>query len=93
MPTNRRTTFPAASTVAFLLNVLACARAPATPAVTPVPAGLDSGAVERWVAAERRSCRGAFETLSDEGAVATGDSARVFRYFRRVTSVRCTPPA
>ena len=76
-----------------LFACLACAPPRANTAVRPVPAGLDSVQVAGWLAAERRVCRGQFEALYDEGAVAQGtspDSASVFRYFRRVTGVRCT---
>ena len=76
----------------LLLGALACARPRTDGAVKPVPAGLDSAAIDRWVAAERRACRGTVETFSDDGAVALrtpSDSASTLRHFRRVTGVRC----
>jgi hypothetical protein len=78
--------------VGLLLGAVACPQPRIDAAVKPVPADLDSAATDRWLAAERRACRGTFETLIDEGAVAQRtppDSATTFRYFRRVTGVRC----
>jgi hypothetical protein len=81
---------------AFALGVIlsaACARPAADGAVKPVPTGLDSAATVRWVAAERRACRGVFETLVDEGLATQAtqrESAGTVRYFQRVTGVRCT---
>lgn len=66
----------------------ACAHAPAD-VMKPVPADLDSAGTARWVAAERRACRGVFEMVVDEGEVARPDSTRTFHYIRRVAGVRC----
>ena len=56
-----------------------------------VPPGLDSAATERWVAEQRRACRGQFYSLFDEGMIGRKgpDSTVVFRYDRRFTGVQC----
>ena len=56
-----------------------------------VPPGLDSAATERWVAEQRRACRGQFYSLFDEGMIARKgpDSTVVFRYERSFAGVQC----
>jgi hypothetical protein len=60
----------------------------------PVPIGLDSAGVARWVAQQRAACRGRLLTLLDEGAVRNFDSAATrieFRYHSSLIGVQCQP--
>lgn len=87
---------PFDSTVAALaLLTVACAGQPQLAArETPIPAGLDSAARTRWVAAEERACHGVFTRSFDEAAIrrtASADSVVPYRYVRILTGVRCTP--
>jgi hypothetical protein len=56
-----------------------------------VPAGLDSAETERWVAEQRRTCRGQFFSVFDEHMIGRKgpDSTAVFRYERRFSGVQC----
>jgi hypothetical protein len=80
--------------VGVILAAVACARPPVEVAVKPVPAALDSAEAALWVAAERRACRGRFETIIDESVIAPAtnrDSTPTLRYVQRVSGVRCSP--
>ena len=90
MALQHRTALRTAAALNALLITFGCARPPAAPVTTPVPDGLDSAATERWVASERRACRGSLAITRDEGAIRS-DSTQAFRYVQRVTAVRCTP--
>jgi hypothetical protein len=65
--------------------------------IVPVPMGLDSAGVARWVAQQRTACRGRLVTLWDEGGRARNfDSTATsteFRYhsYSYPASVVCQP--
>ena len=67
-------------------------REPAT-TIVPVPMGLDSVGVARWLDQQRAACRGRLVMLRDEGvAVRDFDSAaarREFRYHSGLVGVQC----
>ena len=58
-----------------------------------VPPGLDSAATERWLAEQRRACRGRFFSVFDENMIGRKgpDSTVVFRYERTFSGVQCVP--
>jgi hypothetical protein len=64
-------------------------------AMVPVPIGLDSAGVARWLTQQRTDCRGHLITLLDEGgavrnfdSVATGTSVR---FYAGLVGVQCRP--
>ena len=63
--------------------------------IVPVPMGLDSAGVARWVAQQRTACRGRLVTLLDEGGTARDfDSTATrteFRYHSYLAGVQCWP--
>jgi len=63
--------------------------------IVPVPMGLDSAGVARWVAQQRTACRGRLVTLLDEGGTARNfDSTATrteFRYHSYLAGVQCWP--
>lgn len=97
MLTMRSTTGVLAAGV-VLLGVGACHRAQpsrsqdiSAHASISVPPGLDSAATARWVADQRRACRGQFFSLFDEGMIGKkgADSLVVFRYEKSFRGVQC----
>jgi hypothetical protein len=66
-------------------------REPAT-TIVPVPIGLDSAGVARWLGQQRAACRGHLVTLLDEGSIRNFDSAATrteFRYHSWLVGVQC----
>jgi hypothetical protein len=61
--------------------------------IVPVPIGLDSAGVARWIAQQRAACRDRLVTLMDEGGTARNfDSSapsREFRYHSGLVGVQC----
>jgi hypothetical protein len=72
---------------------LGCHHVPAAAAIVPVPVGLDSAGVERWLADQRWACRGRLVMLWDEGGAARNfDSATTIvgsRYHAGLEGVLC----
>jgi hypothetical protein len=80
----------AACAVGFAID---CHRRPAT-TIVPVPTGLDSSGIARWLGQQRAACRGHLVTLVDEGAVRNIDSAATrtdVRYRSSLVGVQCWP--
>jgi len=65
------------------------------PAIVPVPIGLDSAGVARWLTQQRTDCRGHLITVLDEGgAVRNFDSASketTARFYAALAGVQCRP--
>jgi hypothetical protein len=83
-----------AAAIPLLLVAAACVTKRGEARATPMPAGLDRAASERWIAQRRHECRGAFMTFFDEGqnaATVGPDSMHVYRYVRSVSGVQCIP--
>jgi hypothetical protein len=63
--------------------------------MVPVPMGLDSAGVARWLAQQRTACRGRLVVLWDEGGAARNfDStatSMAFRYHSYPGDVQCQP--
>jgi hypothetical protein len=72
---------------------IGCHRGTAAAAMLPIPVGLDSVGVERWLGEQRSACRGRLVMLWDEGgAVRNFDSATTtarFRYRSGLRSLQC----
>jgi hypothetical protein len=68
-------------------------RRAAVPSMVPVPIGLDSVGVARWLADQRKACRGRLVTTYDEGSVHNFDTASVIEYRYRIglIGVQCLP--
>jgi hypothetical protein len=62
--------------------------------MVPIPVGLDSAGVARWLDQQRGACRGHLVNLLDEGAVRNFDAASTsteFRYHSGLVGVQCRP--
>ena len=84
----------AVTIAAFIVVALSgCHRRPAATPVIPVPNGLDSVGVQRWLAAQRKACRGHLVTARDEGAFHNFDSTSIpeYRYRIGLVGVQCLP--
>jgi hypothetical protein len=80
--------------VACLLGLsIGCHRKGVGQAIVPVPAGLDSAGVARWVSEQRAACSGHLVSYHDEGGGTRDfDSVpprRSYRYVSTVLGVSC----
>lgn len=60
--------------------------------IVPVPVGLDSGGVVRWLDQQRAACRGRLVTFRDEGSLRNFDFATMSRgsqYQSGLVGVQC----
>ena len=60
--------------------------------MVPVPIGLDSAGVARWLGQQRAACLGHVVTFLDEGAVRNFDSGATsagFRYHSGLVGIEC----
>ena len=75
--------------------VLGCHRSAKTAtSIVPVPIGLDSAGLTRWLSQQRTDCRGHLIKFLDEGAVRNFDSVAAgtsFRFQSGLVGVQCRP--
>jgi hypothetical protein len=87
--------FIAAAVAACTVGIsIGCHHSPPATTVVPVPIGLDSAGVARWLGQQRAACRGRLITLLDQGAVRNFDSAATsteFRYHSGLVGTQCQP--
>jgi hypothetical protein len=91
-PPSPRTVMSVVAATCAVICSMSCHHPATVTPLVPVPVGLDSAGVVRWLDEHRSACRGRLVTFRDEGSVRNFDSvvmSRGFHYQSWVVAVQC----